>query len=837
MKHLILLFAIVFVFSCKESKQFIPIPTDGETIVKEDMESPVFSATKKAWKEKLFRTVDGRSFEDIQSKNAFNRFVQRNNKIVNRTPLETIADGLIEGEWQEKGSNNQAGSVFKTAYDDTTDELFLVSAGGQIWKGGLDGLSWEVVNQKARFNVRFLEVGYVEGNRRIVSMINRIPHYSDDDGLTWLASDANFVNVKDEYKVLDGTQKIFLLGRSTNDNQVNLYVSEDFGETYFKMYTFITNNINMISMAHFRKSDELYILESISTSATRVYKLNEDKSAVNLLENSSPVDLDGRTAKLVGAIDDNGTPYLYTISNLGGTRVYRSTDEGKTWTDQGELPSNPWNVGIFVSSENPEYLMYGDIECYRTYDGGQNWEMINGWAEYYGDVVHKLHADMMWFSDYIDEDTGEYFMLISNHGGISKMYDYDDTPLNFSLIGLNVSQYYSVRTEPGVEEYIYAGSQDQGFQRGKDVEGEILNLTQPISGDYGHIQFTSTGKLWTVYPGGWVSFWPQPNDQGIAASYTLQSEDETVWIPPLAAPPHEFSDHIYMAGGNINGGTGSHIIRLEAVGSEINASQLDYDFLAASGGTVSAITVADNYEETIYAATDNGRFFYSNDFGETFTQTVAVPGGHYLYGQAIVSSKTNKQIVFTGGNGLNGISVMKSTNGGESFESYSDGLPETVVLGMVMNSEESLLFAATTDGPYVCILSENKWYSMLGEYAPDVNYWSVELVNNDQTARFGTYGRGIWDFTINTFVGNEETEISLKSNIKMYPNPAIDNITFEWPKDIQSATILNNNGVKLIDVLVNKHTTTINIANLQPGTYILQTMINEQVYSQLFIKS
>jgi len=32
--------------------------------------------------------------------------------------------------------------------------------------------------------------------------------------------------------------------------------------------------------------------------------------------------------------------------------------------------------------------------------------------------------------------------------------------------------------------------------------------------------------------------------------------------------------------------------------------------------------------------------------------------------------------------------------------------------------------------------------------APDQVYWSVEYISDTHTVRFGTYGRGIWDFVL-----------------------------------------------------------------------------------------
>ena len=95
---------------------------------------------------------------------------------------------------------------------------------------------------------------------------------------------------------------------------------------------------------------------------------------------------------------------------------------------------------------------------------------------------------------------------------------------------------------------------------------------------------------------------------------------------------------------------GSYLIKLNAL-DQIYTSQIDFDFRSASNGTVSAISIADEYEEKMYVATDNGRFFYSKDFGETWTKSANVNGGHYLYGSVIIPSKLNEEKIYTAGNG------------------------------------------------------------------------------------------------------------------------------------------------------------------------------------------
>lgn len=840
-KFAFLLVIIAISGSCKQETNFIlPLPTNGDTFVKEDMENPEKSNAKKEWKKKLFRTPDGLEADIIENQNSYAKFQRRNKAISTRTPIEIIADGKITGEWLERGSKNQSGSVFVTEYDQDTKELWLISAGAHLWKSSIDGFSWEVVNQKARFHNQFLDIVKTEnGSKRILAAISNKPHYSDDMGLTWTQStgfgESGNPRIKNPFTVDDDLSYTYFLGQASTTESVALFVTKDKGVSYEKLKNFNTSDRRNLSLSITKNSNEIYVLEQISASTSRLHKMNADQTVLELIEPFSPVSYNQGEGSFVSVFKD-GITYLYALERSSTSNIHVSTDFGKTWEEKPDLPSNPWGVGIFVSSEDPNFLMYGDIECYRSLDGGDSFEKINGWGDYYSDVVGSLHADMMYFSDYKDKDSDDYFMLISNHGGISRLDDFDGKPLNLALTGLNVSQYYSVRTSPD-EEYVYAGAQDQGFQRTSDKPGEIMDFGQAISGDYGHIVFTKEEHLWTVYPGGWVSYWPTPHNSGIALNYTVESSNESVWIPPLHATEGSNLDQILMAGGNVDGGTGSYLIRLFATSTALEASQFDFDFRAASGGVVSAIATGDQFDEKIYVATDNGKFFYSHDYGDTFTETVNVNGGHYLYGQVIIPSKLNADKIYTGGNGYNGIPVMRSKDGGLTFEPFGDGLPNTTVLGMALNEDESLLFAATTSGPYVCVLADYKWYDMSGEAAPDVTYWSVELVNNDQTVRFGTYGRGIFDFNISEFVDNKEIEITKELKASIYPNPVTDFMTINWPSgNVNDAGIFDINGKYIQEIMVQGDKSMISLAQLSAGKYFVRYNHNNTIKSQTIIK-
>jgi hypothetical protein len=60
-------------------------------------------------------------------------------------PIE-IEDGLLTGRWAEKGSRNNAGRTHMADYDTLTRTVYVVSDGGNVWKGNLEGENWEVLN-------------------------------------------------------------------------------------------------------------------------------------------------------------------------------------------------------------------------------------------------------------------------------------------------------------------------------------------------------------------------------------------------------------------------------------------------------------------------------------------------------------------------------------------------------------------------------------------------------------------------------------------------------------------------------------------------------------------
>ena len=76
-------------------------------------------------------------------------------------------------------------------------------------------------------------------------------------------------------------------------------------------------------------------------------------------------------------------------------------------------------------------------------------------------------------------------------------------------------------------------------------------------------------------------------------------------------------------------------------------------------------------------------------------------------------------------------------------------MPSTVAFQIAANETEDIIYAATETGPYVYLKDEDKWFPLSGKLNPQPDVLECRVYTTMATARFGTYGRGVWDFVLN----------------------------------------------------------------------------------------
>lgn len=766
------------------------ISLSAQTVIRDNQEENEGNYSRRdQYLEWIHRTKPGTDWHAIERQNMLNAYkLTIQNGPVEEKSVETFANGLLTGEWTERGSKNQAGSVISVDYVPATDKLYYISAGGALWRSSLNGASWYPLNENLQFDSRILQViPNGNGGNRILTAIGKQIYYSDNEGATFQQSTGlNFYDGWGEPKSLialnDANNTLYYLVKTWDATpwaaRMWLFMSTDKGLTWTQIYNFNHGEYGQVSIWNPYNTAFTYILNTNGSST--LYSLTGATLTTLASGMSLPANSD---CQLKG---HKGPSVLTFYTLINSNDVYKSTTNGSSWSFRGTLPTEAWSDGIECSLSSPAKIFYGDIEAYRSTNSGTSWTKVNNWWDYYSNVPAKLHADIMNIA-FFQKSDGTEFAVINNHGGVSISYDLLVNNNNIGMTDLNVSQYYDVKTDPTNANYVYAGSQDQGFQRASTaLTPGSLNFTQVISGDYGHMQFSRNGlSLWIQYPGGDFSYYHNPQTGGSNSGWTMTGTDlpNYGWILPTAPVASAAANEIYVGGGDLNGGSGSHLIKLSALTTNpytISASQYAYDFRANSNSgsdNIAAIAASTVNVNRLYVATGDGTFFYSNNNGTNWTKSAGFngPDGMWLYGSCILPSKNTSNLVWFAGSGYSNPAVYKSTDGGQTFTSMSNGLPNTLVQEMIANPAETMIFAATEAGPYVYIVATNTWYPMRGVSVPIQQYYSVEYIASVNTVRFGTYGRGIWDFKIS--VNTPPTLSGVAYNTACAPNSGEINLT------------------------------------------------------------
>jgi len=668
------------------------------------------------------------------------REVERRNGLAQMDKRNALADqrAALAPNWVERGSENNAGRMHAAVLSSDGLMLYAGSSLGGVWRGSLDGTGWSPIGDNLAGGAHYLAVvaGATPSSPRVVLAASNggLVHVTRDEGRTWQVPVGLPSNLREVLRIRltsDGTETIVILVRNAS-NQRRLYRSTDAAAT-FQLVDDMGGYAGDVWTPRTGFGD-LYLLRS-----NGVYKSTDHGASWSLV---GSLGISSNGGDLVGS--EAGAPRLWAIVNAAGTRqLHRSDDGGATWTYLSDV-TDYWG-SLAASIVDPDLFAYGGVEVHRTDDAGASFAIVNPWYEYYGDVVHKLHADVPGIEAWPDGAGGEIW-YVATDGGLFHSDDGLATVTNLSLNGLRVSQYYSTLTSAAVPDRVMAGAQDQGYQlatAGPPPEHGRLDFDQLISGDYGHLTSGHGTPQYTfsTYPGFVLAHVQGAGAQLFQVSFP--PGETNAWMPPVVVDPGNPKSFFFAA---------SKLWHYAFAGANTwTRTQFSaQDFGASPGEYMSALVFSPVDPLRAYAVTNNGRLFHSSDGGVTWTQSAqGGPGGQYFYGTALIASSLDADTAWVGGTGYQGHAVWQTVDGGASWTGHGTGLPSTLVycLGEAPDGSGKL-FCGTETSAYARDPGAPSWLDITGNDAPITVYWSVEPLPSENTMRFGTYGRGIWDYRL-----------------------------------------------------------------------------------------
>jgi photosystem II stability/assembly factor-like uncharacterized protein len=473
--------------------------------------------------------------------------------------------------------------------------------------------------------------------------------------------------------------------------------------------------------------------------------------------------------------------------------VYRSTDRGETWEHMSTTNNRPMYYSqIRIDPNDPERIYLGGANGYRSSDAGRTFT---------DDMAHDVHSDhhAMW----IDPANSDH-VILAGDGGVSVSWDRTDNWRQ--LMNLPISQFYEIGVDNREPYHVCGGLQDNGswcapsdtwsnqgirtrdwYNIGSgDGFFTVMHPTEPIvfaESQGGNIMRVNleTHETLRMRPIGR----PAMNEDGEEEMPDFRFN----WDSPIVLSSHD-DETVYFAGNvvfkttdmgqswqQISDDLTKNIDRdeLYIMGVKGSEPMLSRNDGTSTFGNLVSLAESPVDASVLYAGSDDGNVHVTRDGGATWTNVAGnMPGlADMTYITRIVASHADAGTVWAAGDNhrnddMNAY-VWVSNDFGQSWRMITNGIPD----GWSMNAlaqhprAANLLFAGNEIGVYFSIDAGNSW-NELRRNLPTVPVDDIKIQARENDLVLGTHGRGIWIMEDITPLEHLSQEV-LASNVHLFP--------------------------------------------------------------------
>jgi photosystem II stability/assembly factor-like uncharacterized protein len=634
--------------------------------------------------------------------------------------------------------------------------LYLGTEPGEVFKSVDGGANWTSSSLSDDFGgTNAIEVCPTNGNLVYVGG-NKGIFKSTDGGTTW-------TNVMPENNL--GVNEI-LMHPTTNQivfaaTEKGLFRTTNGGATWTQLYTQKCYDIKF----NVANSNIVYLLKNNPSALKCEFFISTDQGASWTLQSNGwynstdPARYDGG-ARLAVTLADPSRIYAYLIGDsktddYGYIGVYKSIDGGYTWT----LPNGPaggpyntthlnlaygnpgwtyhqgfYNCAIVASPSNPEQILVGGLNLYRSDDGGATFYPLAG---YVGGPLN-MHVDMQDFRQ-VNGNT-----WVTTDGGAYLSTDFFSSQPIFKMDGVRGSDFWGFGS--GWNEDVLVGGLYHNGNLGyyqNYPNGHFRNL----GGGEAPTGYVNTGENRRTYfsdIGGKIlplninnpltnaAFGLTPNE----SYYAAESSE-------LEFHPNCYSI-AYM-------GKENKLWKTTDGGASFNLVQT---FGSAPNDLIMYIEISSVNPDVMYvcqrpASGTTGKLWKTIDGGFNWTQ-LNLPAGNSRRILISLNPENDNEFWIAYPSGANGFKTFHTNNSGLSWDNIT-------TLELNNQSIHSLVYIAGTNGGLYAATNNAVYYrNSTSNWTLDnsglptfINGNILKPFYRDGKIRLASYGKGIWESPLN----------------------------------------------------------------------------------------
>ncbi len=756
--------------------------------------------------------------------------------------------------WEFAGPLNVGGRISDIEIPiDQAQTYYVGAASGGIFKTTDAGANWipifdeqemlsigDIEISKNNTNLIWVGTGEVNAGGGSLAYDGNGIYKSSDAGLTWEAKGLPaagsiskvLIDPNDDTTIFAGAMGPLFrkdtnrgVYRSSNDGvdwEQVLFVSDSTGIIDMAIHPSNGNIVYAASWERIRRPNN----RQYGGETSRIYRSQNGGDSWTELTNGLPSNANDK-GRISIDISQSNPDVLYAfysdkIGNVEGT--FKTTNGGDSWTQVNSVNNGTsyhwWFGGIFVDPTDENVIYNSSFIMEKSTDGGQTWST----------TFPNVHVDQqaMAFNASV---TGE--VLIGNDGGLYKSTNNGNT--SSKINNLPITQFYRFYVDAQNADKVYGGTQDNNTIR---TQTGGLSDWQGIYGGDGFQPLVDPSNTNVIYALSQRGNLGKSTNNGASFGGALNGipgGDTNNWDTAICFDPNDSQTLFY--------GTQKVYKTTNAAGNWTAISP-DLSNGPHSGnlafGTVTTINVSPLNSDVIYAGTDDGNVWVTQNNGGNWTQiSAALPN---LWTTKVLASRDEPATVYVTFSGYrygedNG-HVFKSTDYGATWSDISSNLPNIPVNDIEKDSYGNLFLG--TDVGVLASLDEGSTWQPLGENMPSVVVTDLFIHENSEYLYVATYGRSSYKLDIADDVLGIEIN-SIVSEIKLYPNPASNfvNITFENASEEVSVLIYDQLG----RIVLSKEFTSvtsekqISLEGISTGNYYVQiTSEGQKTTKKLLVK-